>query len=80
MTGLTKSCSLDGRAFDIACGQIDVGNADTALLAGMLNLGCQLPDAFKVASHTAQSIIAASPDGRDLALLESLETVRALAR
>ena len=51
-----------------------------ALLAGMLNLGCQLPAAFKVASHTAQSIIAASPDGRDLALLESLETVRALAR
>ena len=50
------------------------------LLAGMLNLGCQLPDAFKAASHIAQSIIAASPDGRDLALLESLETVRALAR
>ena len=51
-----------------------------ALLAGMLNHGCQLPDAFKAASHTAQSIIAASPDGRDLALLESLETVRVLAR
>ena len=56
------------------------GDLLTALLAGMLNLGCQLPDAFKAASHTAQSIIAASPDGRDLALLESLETVRALAR
>jgi NAD(P)-dependent dehydrogenase (short-subunit alcohol dehydrogenase family) len=27
MTGLTKSTSLDGRAFDIACGQIDIGNA-----------------------------------------------------
>lgn len=35
VTGLTKSCSLDGRAFNIACGQIDVGNADTVLLAGM---------------------------------------------
>lgn len=35
VTGLTKSCSLDGRAFGIACGQIDVGNADTVLLAGM---------------------------------------------
>ena len=33
--GLTKSCALDGRAFKIACGQIDVGNADTVLLAGM---------------------------------------------
>ncbi len=29
MTGLTKSTSLDGRAFDIACGQIDIGNAAT---------------------------------------------------
>ena len=29
ITGLTKSLSLDGRAFDIACGQIDIGNAAT---------------------------------------------------
>jgi len=29
MTGLTKSTALDGRAFDIACGQIDIGNAAT---------------------------------------------------
>ena len=29
ITGLTKSTSLEGRAFDIACGQIDIGNADT---------------------------------------------------
>ena len=31
MTGLTKSTSLDGREFDIACGQIDIGNAHTEL-------------------------------------------------
>jgi NAD(P)-dependent dehydrogenase (short-subunit alcohol dehydrogenase family) len=31
ITGLTKSLSLDGRAYDIACGQIDIGNADTQL-------------------------------------------------
>ncbi len=31
MTGITKSTSLDGRAYDIACGQIDIGNADTAM-------------------------------------------------
>jgi NAD(P)-dependent dehydrogenase (short-subunit alcohol dehydrogenase family) len=31
VTGLTKSLSLDGRAFDIACGQIDIGNAETEL-------------------------------------------------
>ncbi len=29
MTGLTKSSSLDGRRFNIACGQIDIGNAAT---------------------------------------------------
>jgi NAD(P)-dependent dehydrogenase (short-subunit alcohol dehydrogenase family) len=31
ITGLTKSTSLDGREFDIACGQIDIGNARTEL-------------------------------------------------
>ena len=56
------------------------GDLLTALLAGLLNLGYPLSDAFEAASHTAQSVIAASPDGRDLSLLESLETVRALAR
>jgi NAD(P)-dependent dehydrogenase (short-subunit alcohol dehydrogenase family) len=35
VTGLTKSTALDGRAFDIACGQIDIGNAQTALTARM---------------------------------------------
>ncbi|MGH1464335.1 MAG: SDR family oxidoreductase [Cognatishimia sp.] len=32
VTGLTRSLSLDGRAFDIACGQIDIGNAGTELV------------------------------------------------
>jgi NAD(P)-dependent dehydrogenase (short-subunit alcohol dehydrogenase family) len=31
--GLTKTIALDGRAFDIACGQIDIGNAKTAMAA-----------------------------------------------
>ncbi len=35
ITGLTKSLSLDGRAFDIACGQIDIGNAASAMTAHM---------------------------------------------
>jgi NAD(P)-dependent dehydrogenase (short-subunit alcohol dehydrogenase family) len=35
ITGLTKSISLDGRAFGIACGQIDVGNAATEMTAQM---------------------------------------------
>jgi NAD(P)-dependent dehydrogenase (short-subunit alcohol dehydrogenase family) len=35
ITGLTKSISLDGRAFDIACGQIDIGNAASDMTARM---------------------------------------------
>jgi NAD(P)-dependent dehydrogenase (short-subunit alcohol dehydrogenase family) len=35
ITGLTKSTSLDGRAYDIACGQIDIGNAATEMTARM---------------------------------------------
>ncbi len=31
ITGLTKCIALDGRPFNIACGQLDVGNADTAM-------------------------------------------------
>jgi NADP-dependent 3-hydroxy acid dehydrogenase YdfG len=35
ITGLTKQLSLEGRAFDIACGQIDIGNAASAMTARM---------------------------------------------
>ena len=35
ITGLTKACALDGRAFDIACGQIDIGNAATDMTTRM---------------------------------------------
>ncbi len=35
ITGLTKSTSLDGRKYDIACGQIDIGNAATDMAARM---------------------------------------------
>jgi NAD(P)-dependent dehydrogenase (short-subunit alcohol dehydrogenase family) len=35
ITGLTKSTSLDGRRYDIACGQIDIGNAATEMTARM---------------------------------------------
>jgi len=43
VTGLTRSTSLDGRAYDIACGQIDIGNAVTEL-AGQLAVGALQPD------------------------------------
>jgi NAD(P)-dependent dehydrogenase (short-subunit alcohol dehydrogenase family) len=35
ITGLTKSTSLDGRKYDIACGQIDIGNAATGITSQM---------------------------------------------
>src|SRR5207344_1650990 len=35
ITGLTRSTSLDGRKYDIACGQLDIGNADTPLTQKM---------------------------------------------
>lgn len=37
ITGLTKALSLDGRAHDIACGQIDIGNAATDMTEKMAN-------------------------------------------
>ena len=37
VTGLTKATALDGRKYDIACGQIDIGNARTDLAARMAN-------------------------------------------
>jgi NAD(P)-dependent dehydrogenase (short-subunit alcohol dehydrogenase family) len=43
VTGLTKATSLEGRAYDIACGQIDIGNAVTDL-SGAIAAGSLQPD------------------------------------
>jgi NAD(P)-dependent dehydrogenase (short-subunit alcohol dehydrogenase family) len=43
ITGLTKSIALDGRKYDIACCQIDIGNADTAM-GGRMKLGVPQPN------------------------------------
>ncbi|MFZ9624557.1 MAG: SDR family oxidoreductase, partial [Burkholderiaceae bacterium] len=43
ITGLTKSAALDGRAWDIACGQIDIGNAATDMTDRMTR-GVPQPD------------------------------------
>src|ERR1700683_4105518 len=51
ITGLTKSTSLDGRAYDIACGQIDIGNAVTEL-AGQLAVWALQPDGSSRAQPT----------------------------
>lgn len=43
ITGLTRSAALDGRGFNIAVGQIDIGNADTPLTTGLAT-GALQPD------------------------------------
>ena len=44
ITGLTRSLSLDGRPFNIACGQIDIGNAATEMTQRMTTAGVPQPD------------------------------------
>ncbi|MFO1402895.1 MAG: SDR family oxidoreductase [Steroidobacteraceae bacterium] len=46
--GLTKSTALDGREFDIACGQIDIGNAATAI-GGHVSQGALQPNGTRLA-------------------------------
>jgi NAD(P)-dependent dehydrogenase (short-subunit alcohol dehydrogenase family) len=62
ITGLTKSISLDGRAFDIACGQIDIGNAATAMTAQMSQGmpqadGSLAPEPTFDAQHVADAVL-----------------------
>ncbi len=62
MTGLTKSTSLDGRKYDIACGQIDIGNAETEMTAVMKkgvpqpNGSIEVEPTFDV-DHVAQAVV-----------------------
>jgi NAD(P)-dependent dehydrogenase (short-subunit alcohol dehydrogenase family) len=56
VTGLTKSTSLDGRAYDIACGQIDIGNARTEL-ADRLASRSASPEPLMDVKHVAQSVL-----------------------
>jgi NAD(P)-dependent dehydrogenase (short-subunit alcohol dehydrogenase family) len=44
VTGLTRSTSLDGRKYDIVCGQIDIGNARTELAENMMSGGVTQAD------------------------------------
>ena len=62
VTGLTRSTSLDGRAYDIACGQIDIGNAATDLAewisAGALQAdGSTLAEPMMDAEVVAQAVV-----------------------
>ena len=61
ITGLTKCIALDGRPFDIACGQLDIGNADTAM-GGRMKAGVPqangtiAPEAVMHVDHTGSAI------------------------
>ena len=57
ITGLTKSLSLDGRAFDIACGQIDIGNARTELLDGIIAANPQDPPPTMDVQDVARAVL-----------------------
>jgi NAD(P)-dependent dehydrogenase (short-subunit alcohol dehydrogenase family) len=61
ITGLTKATSLDGRPFDIACGQIDVGNAATGrterMKTGVLQANLSLmPEPTMRAAHVGSAV------------------------
>jgi NAD(P)-dependent dehydrogenase (short-subunit alcohol dehydrogenase family) len=62
ITGLTKSTSLDGRRFDIACGQIDIGNAATDLTQKLADRaeqpnGAIMPEPRMDLEHVARAVL-----------------------
>jgi NAD(P)-dependent dehydrogenase (short-subunit alcohol dehydrogenase family) len=62
ITGLTRSLSLEGRAHNIACGQIDIGNAATDLTSGIAKGAMQAdggiaPEPMMDVAHAASSVL-----------------------
>jgi NAD(P)-dependent dehydrogenase (short-subunit alcohol dehydrogenase family) len=62
ITGLTKSTALDGRKYDIACGQIDIGNAETDMMKRMKDGVPQADGTLSVeptmkVEHVAQAVV-----------------------
>jgi NAD(P)-dependent dehydrogenase (short-subunit alcohol dehydrogenase family) len=62
ITGLTRSISLDGRNFNIACGQIDIGNAATEMTRRMSNgvahaNGATLAEPTMDVHHVADAVL-----------------------
>ena len=63
ITGLTRSTSLEGRAYDIACGQIDIGNAATEMVEQATTVGAiqangsvAIEPSFDI-SHVADAVV-----------------------
>lgn len=62
ITGLTKTLALDGRPFDICCGQIDIGNAATDMTAAMASGVRQADGSLRAedrmdVSHVADAVL-----------------------
>ncbi|MFP7672549.1 SDR family oxidoreductase [Marivita sp. S0852] len=60
ITGLTRSLSLDGRAYNIACGQIDIGNAETEIVANLrqqAEAAGEVFDPVMDVAHVASSVL-----------------------
>ena len=62
MTGLTRSTALDGRKYNIACGQIDIGNAATDMTQVMEHgvpqaSGTIAPEPRMDVDHVAQAVV-----------------------
>jgi NAD(P)-dependent dehydrogenase (short-subunit alcohol dehydrogenase family) len=81
MTGLTKSTALDGRKYDIACGQIDIGNALTEMAAVMTRgvpqaNGSLAVEAVMDVQHVARAVLhmAALPLDTDILFMTIMAT------
>ncbi|WP_370402338.1 SDR family oxidoreductase [Sulfitobacter sp. JB4-11] len=74
ITGLTRTLSLDGRAHNIACGQIDIGNAESAIVAALKDSN---PDMETMdVSNAAASVLhmAGMPVGANVQFLTVMAT------
>jgi NAD(P)-dependent dehydrogenase (short-subunit alcohol dehydrogenase family) len=81
ITGLTKSLQLDGRAFNIACGQIDIGNALTDMALAMTKgvaqaNGTMAVEAVMDVKHVAETVLymAGLPLGANVPFLTVMAT------
>ena len=81
VTGITRSISLDGRPFDIACGQIDIGNALTDMAVAMTKGVPQADGSMKVepvmdAQAVADTVMhmASLPDGANVQFVTVMAT------
>ena len=81
VTGLTRTISLDGRPFDIACGQIDIGNALTDMVVAMTEGVPQADGTIRVepvmaAAEVARAVLhmASMPEGTNVQFMTVMAT------